>query len=350
MVAVLFFAVIVLVLSGLCSMTEAAILSLPWMRARVLADEHKPGAKVLLAVKQDIHTAVATIVILNNAVNIVGSIFVGQMVTRVFGDQWLGVFSGVLTLAIIVFSEIIPKTIGEHCRVNISLNTAGVLYVLMCIFKPFIKVVIFMTKPVRNANVKPSVTEKEIKAMLKFGRHIGTIEVDEETLINRVFKLNDLRARQMMKPIDQICALNLDKTLYEAKGEILQVPFSRIAVYEGEDIRNIRGVCQHRVLLREIANDNYEAKIKEFMLPPIYVNENERADNLLEKFRFYNQHLFFVVDRFRKIIGIITMEDILEELFGEILDEKDAAVTKPAHHPGFRLKMPQKDKGKSREI
>lgn len=323
MFSILFLVVFVLVSSGLCSMVEAAILSLPLIRARVLVEEGRPFAEDVLFIKEDIHTAVATIVILNNAVNIVGSIFVGQRVAGYFGIEWLGIFSGVLTFGIIVLSEIIPKTIGEHHKVSVSLTSAKVLRVCMFVFRPFIDVIIFLTSPLRKASGKPKITERDIKAMLSIGRDMGTIELDEETLITRVFKLNDLRARQMMKPIDRIFALPEEKTLEEAKNDILNAPYSRIAVYEKKDVRKIVGVCQNRVLLKEIAKDNYAKKIGHYMKRPIFVNENERADNLLEKFRFYNQHLFIVRDRFNKNIGIITMEDVLEELFGEIYDEKD---------------------------
>jgi len=127
----------------------------------------------------------------------------------------------------------------------------------------------------------------------------------------------------MMKPMEQICALSAERTLAEAKEDIIRAPYSRLAVYKDSEPHTIIGVCQHRVLLREIANDNYTAHIKDFMIKPIFVTENERADNLLEKFRFYHQHLFIVRDRFQKNIGIVTMEDVLEELFGEIYDEKD---------------------------
>jgi len=304
-------------------MVEAAVLSIPLMRVRVLYEEKRRFSQDLLLIKEDIHTAVATIVILNNAINIIGSIFVGHRVAGYFGSEWLGIFSAVLTFAIIILSEIMPKTIGESNKVPVSLWSAKSLRFLMWIFRPFITVVIFVIKPLRKASGKPTVTEKEIKAMLRLGRDIGTIELDEETLINRVFKLNDLRASQMMKPIEKICAFPADKTLREAKDEIINAPYSRLAVYEGNNVQNIIGVCQHRKLLREIANDNYDVKIKDCMVRPIFVSENERADNLLDKFRLFNQHLFIVRDSLNKNIGIVTMEDVLEELFGEIYDEKD---------------------------
>ena len=323
MLTILFLIVVVLITSGLCSMVEAAILSLSHVRARVLLEEKRRSASDVVKVKEDIHTAVATIVILNNAVNIVGSIFVGQCVSHRFGGEWLGIFSAALTFGIIVMSEIIPKTIGEQHKVTVSLASAKILRMFMLVFRPFILVIVFFLKPLRKGTGKPHVTEREIKTMLRIGRDSGTIEVDEETLINRVFKLNDLRASQMMKPIEKICALDQERTLQEAKDDIVNAPYSRLVVHKGDDACTVVGVCQHRILLREIALDHYSAQVKDFMSRPIFVNENERADNLLEKFRFYHQHLFFVRDKAKHIIGILTMEDVLEELFGEIYDEKD---------------------------
>jgi len=166
------------------------------------------------------------------------------------------------------------------------------------------------------------VTEEEIKMMLKLGRSEGTVEMDEELLCNRVFKLNDLRAVQIMKPIDQIYALPADKTLQEVKEAIINSKFSRIAVYDKNPLDFI-GITQHRVLLREIAKDNYQAHVRDFMTEPIFVDWLTKADTLLEKFQAYHQHLFIVQDSKGRDIGLVTMEDVLEELFGEIYDEKD---------------------------
>lgn len=312
----------ILLASGLCSMTEAAVLSLPLIRARILHEEKRKGARDLLFVKENIHAAVATIVILNNAINIIGAVFVGQMAANIFGNQFLGICSAVLTFAIIIISEVIPKTIGEHYKATVSLATAKILRILMWIFKPVVRLIAFTMHPFSGKSSRPWVTEEEIKILLRLGKDIGTVEVDEETLINRVFKLNDLTASQMIKPIDSIYILDAGKTLLEEKNQIINSPYSRIVVYDS-DRSNIVGVCQQRVLLKEIANDNYNAKINDFMSKPIFVNEKEKADSLLEKFRSYHQHLFIVKDKRDKNIGIITMEDVLEELFGEIYDEKD---------------------------
>ena len=143
-------------------------------------------------------------------------------------------------------------------------------------------------------------------------------------MCNRVFKLNDVKAYQIMKPIDQIYALEANKTLGELKDAIINSRFSRIAVYN-KNPRDFVGVVQHRILLREIAKDNYTARVKDFMSEPIFVNCETKADALLAKFQVYHQHLFIVQDSSGKDVGLVTMEDVLEELFGEIYDEKDIA-------------------------
>ena len=325
-IVVLLFLTIVFA-SALCSMSEAAILSLPLVRARMLYEQKKKNSKDLFFIKEHITDTIAAIVIVNNAINIVGSIFIGQQVTVRFGNQWLGVASTILTFSIIVISEIIPKTLGERYKSSLSLLFAKPLRVLLWLFRPMVMVITKTAKSFGKGSTSPKVTEDEIKMMLKLGRVEGTVEMDEEVLCNRVFKLNDVRAAQIMKPIDQIYALPADKALEEVKAAIINSRFSRIAVYD-KDPLDIVGMVQHRILLREIAKDNYKAKVKDFMVDPIFVNWFTKADSLLEKFQAYNQHLFIVQDADNKDVGLVTMEDVLEELFGEIYDEKD--MVKPA--------------------
>jgi CBS domain containing-hemolysin-like protein len=312
----------VLLVSGICSMTEAAILSLPFVKARILLEEKRKGSKFLFYIKENIHSAVATIVIVNNAVNIVGSIFIGQRVAQMFGNNWLGITSGVLTFSIIIFSEIIPKTIGEHYKIRISLISAEPLCIVMWLFKPVVAIADLVAMAFKRKFIPPKITEQEIKIMLKLGRAGGTIESDEETLCNRVFRLNDLKAHQMMKPMENVYALEEDVQLLESRDAIINSPYSRIPVYK-KDASNIVGMCQQRILLREMAKDNYQARVRGFMSRPIFVDENEKADTLLEKFQAYRQHAFIVRNKKKQNIGFLTMEDVLEELFGEIYDEKD---------------------------
>lgn len=296
------------------------------VRARVLHDEKRKHSVDLLYVKENIEYTIASIVIINNAINIVGSIFVGHQITLRFGNQWLGLASTVLTFSIIVASEIVPKTIGERYKVPLSLFFAKPLRMVVYFFRPLVKLIIRLTRPLVPNTRPPKVTEEEIKMMLKLGRAEGTVEMDEELLCNRVFKLNDVHASQIMKPIDQIYALPANKTLSEVKESIINSRFSRIAVYD-KDPMNFVGTVQQRILLREIAKDNYKDYVRDFMVKPIFVNSYMKADALLEKFQSSHQHLFIVQDFQNRDIGLVTMEDVLEELFGEIYDEKD--VIKP---------------------
>jgi len=322
MITVVILFISIIFLSALCSMSEAAILSLPLVRARILYEQKRKHSKDLLYIKENITHVITSIVIINNVINIVGSIFVGQQVASRFGSQWLGVACTVLTFSIIVVSEIIPKTVGERHKVALSLVLAKPLRVMMWFFQPMVDLLMNMIKTFIKEPKLPKVTEDEIKMMLKLGRVEGTVEMDEEVLCSRVFKLNDVRAVQIMKPIEQIYALPANKALAEVKAAVINARFSRIAVYD-KDPLDIVGMVEHRILLREIAKDNYQAYVRDFMVDPIFVNWFMKADALLEKFQAYHQHLFIVQDAEKKDVGLVTMEDVLEELFGEIYDEKD---------------------------
>ncbi len=317
--SILFFRVVLA--SGVCSLAESAILIIPLVRARILVEQKRKNSGDVLFLKENIRETIASIVIVNNAINIAGSIFIGQQVAHRFGDQWLGVASTVLTFTIIVVSEIIPKTFGERHKVSLSLFLAAPLRGLVWCFQPLVKVLTSLVRPLKG-HTFPKVTEEEIKMMLKLGRDAGTVEMDEEVLCRRVFRLNDRRAFQIMKPMDQTYALEAGKTLGELREAIIDLRFSRIVVY-GKTPKDIVGMVRHRVLLKEVAKDNYNAHVRDFMTPPIFVNWFTKADELLEKFQAYNQHLFIVRDVNGRDVGIVTMEDVLEELFGEIYDEKD---------------------------
>ncbi len=228
-----------------------------------------------------------------------------------------------MTLGIIICGEMIPKRIGEHYKVPVSLISAKPLKWIVWLCKPIVSLILRITDPwMHDPHGLHKVTEDEIKMMLRIGRDAGSVEMDEEVLCNRVFKLNDLRAFQLMKPTEQIYAFPAEKTLGELKEEIFNSKYSRIGVYEKE-LSNLVGLVQQRDLLKEISRDNDKITVKALMAKPVFVNWFMKADALLEKFQAYNQHLFFVQDTHGITVGIVTMEDVLEQLFGAIYDEKD---------------------------
>lgn len=321
MFSLIVFVFFIVSLSFLCSLSEAAILSVPHLRSRILVEQKRHGSRDLLYLKENMAMAVASLVIVSNCVNIVGSMFIGQQITLRYGNHWLGLISAILTFLIIFIGEVIPKAIGEHFKTPVALIVAKPVRLLLGILRPLVKASTLVVK-FFGGRKSPRVTEEEIKMMLKIGRDAGTVEMDEAELCNRVFHLNDLRASQVMKPIRQAYMLPADKTLQELKDKIVTSPYSRIIVYE-KNTSNIVGIVQHRILLREMSKDNLKSKIKAWMLKPIFVHHMMKTDALMEKFQSLHQHLFIVRDNAGKNIGLVSMEDVLEELFGEIYDEKD---------------------------
>lgn len=314
--------------SAFCSMSEAAILSLPLHKAKLLVEQKRHGAKEVLYLKENIALTISGLAILNNFINIMGSIYVGNQVTLRYGDHWIGAISALMTFSIIVFGEIFPKYFGERFHLYVSVLFSKPLSLLIFILGPIAKLFSLIAKSLTHREKVLKVTEEEIKFMLKLGRAEGTVEMDEETLCNRVFKLNDILAWQIMRPISDIYALPADRTLGELKTAVINSRFSRIGVYDN-DPQIMIGIVQQRMLLREIAKDNYRQKVRDFMVKPIFVAAGTKADDLLKKFQLYSQHLFIVRDAANKHIGLVTMEDVLEELFGEIYDENDRARLKP---------------------
>ncbi|MGK7917775.1 MAG: CNNM domain-containing protein, partial [Prochloraceae cyanobacterium] len=192
--------IVLIVISGsaLCALSETALLSVPRIKVRQLAQSKKPAALALLAIRQKINRPIATIVILNNIFNIVGSIVIGSLAAKVLGDAWLGLFSGILTFLIIIFGEIVPKTIGERYSQNISLIVALPVQFLTFLFTPVVWLVERVTAPFTRSKKIPTTNEAEIRFLTRIGFQEGVIENDEAEMIQRVFQLNDLTAADLM--------------------------------------------------------------------------------------------------------------------------------------------------------
>jgi CBS domain containing-hemolysin-like protein len=193
--------------SALCSGTETALLSVPLLKARQLAQSNKSAAVALYAIRQQINRPIATIVILNNLFNIVGSITIGSIAANVFGDALLGVFSGILTFSVIVFAEILPKTLAERYAVPIALMVAMPVRTVTWLFSPVVWLLERITAPFMARGQSPITNEAEIKLMAAIGHQEGIIEADEAEMIRRVFRLNDMKSVNIMTPgwLSPIC-------------------------------------------------------------------------------------------------------------------------------------------------
>ena len=319
-------AVLIMLLgSAICSGTETALLSVPILKARQLAQSRKPRAMALWAIRQKINRPIATIVILNNLFNIVGSIVIGSIAAEEFGDTLLGIFSGILTFLVIVFAEILPKTLAEQYAQPIALMVAIPMKGLTWIMTPFVWSLEHITAPFVRGTLHPTTNETEIKLLASIGYQEGIIEEDEAEMIRRVFRLNDITAADIMTPRVQLTYLSGDETIASLSSEILHSQHSRILVIEG-DIDHVQGIVLKYELLSALIEGDSTQPVSQLMRPVRFISETERADQLLQQFQSIREHLAVVVDEYGGVSGVVTLEDVLEELTGEIVDETDRNV------------------------
>lgn len=322
MAQLIFTVLAVLTLSALCSGSEAALFSVPLVKARQLAQNKNRSALALMAIRENMSRPIASIVILNNVANIVGSIVVGTLAADVLGSTWLGLFSGILTLLVIIFSEIIPKTLGERFADRIALIVAQPVQLLTWLFTPLVWSIEQLTKPITRGKTSPTTNEAEIKLLAKIGQQEGIIEDDEFEMIQHVFRLNDVTAGDLMSPRVVMTYLHSNETLGAVKDFVIYSPHSRI-ITVGETVDDVEGVLLKDELLTAIIHNKENTPLSELAHEVLMVPEGIRGDALLNVFRQRRQHLAVVIDEFGGVGGVVTLEDVLETLTGEIIDETD---------------------------
>ena len=321
MLAIVVAVISVILGSAFCSATETALLSISPIRVRQLAQSKKPATLALAGIRNKINRPIATIVILNNIFNIVGSIVIGTLTS----ERWLGLVSGVLTFLIIIFAEIFPKTLGQRYAEQFCLVVAIPVKFLTVIFTPLVWILERITSPLTKGNTIPTTNEAEIKFLTNIGYQEGVIEDDEAEMIQRVFQLNDLTAADLMTPRIIITYLKGDLTLAECQTEIVKSQHTRILVID-DAIDNVTGLVLKDQLLTTMINGDNEQKIADLVRQVRFVPESIRADKLLKVFQETREHLAVVLDEYGGVAGVVTLEDVLEVLTGEIVDETDRSV------------------------
>ena len=317
---------IVLVGSGICSGSETALLSIPLLRVRQMAQNSKsPAVSALLSIRQHISRPIASLVIFNNIFNIVGVLVVGRIADSVFNNTALTLFSAALTFLIIVFGEVLPKTLGERYAEQIGVAIAIPVGGLTVLFAPVVWLLEHVTAPLTKGGKRPITDESEIKLLTVLGYQEGLIEDDEVEMIDRVFRLNDLKAADIMTPRVAITFLPGNAILQEIQDEIIRSQHTRILVIE-DDLDHVIGVALKAELLTALVQGKGDMPIRNVMRQVRYVPDTERTDLLIKTFQSLREHLMVVVDEYGGVSGVVTLEDTLEVLTGEIVDETDRNV------------------------
>ncbi len=321
----LFYLLLLLILSGVFSGSETALVALSIGRAEGLLREGRHGAAALYQLKKDPSRMLTTILIGNNLVNIAASVMATVIATRWFGSAGPGIAVGVLTILILVFGEITPKSLATRYSERISLFIAPLLLAFMRLIYPVVWLFGHFTAWVHRLSGQegdPTVTESELISMLEYGEKEGTIEHDERKMIERVFEFNDLRVRDVMTPHTGVFALDGSLTVREALPLVTQATYSRIPIYETHRDR-LRKVLYLRDLMAAVALDDLDTPVADIAHEPLYTSQYQAIDELFAQMRREKRIFSIVVDEYGVVRGVVTLEDLLEELVGEIYDESD---------------------------
>ena len=292
----------------------------------ILSKKNPASGKSLEKLKDNISRPLAAILSLNTIANTVGAAGVGAVTYNLLGSKWVAIMSGILTLSILIFSEIIPKTIGAHYWKKLAIPSSYMIRVLIVIMYPFVVMLEVLSNWLKPEEKQDIVTKEDVIAMAEIGEDEGTIEEDESTIIENLLRLDNITAEEVLTPRSVVYALQKDLTVRQALDEYDNIIFSRIPVYD-KDLDEITGLVRRDNLLNSKAEDQFDVTMEELSEPVHIVNEKESVGSILDEFVRRREHLFIVKDEFGQFVGIITLEDAIETLLGvEIVDETDSVV------------------------
>jgi CBS domain containing-hemolysin-like protein len=317
---------IALIVSALCSICEAVLYSVPPGHVEVLARDNKRSGLILKQLKKDIEQPITAILTLNTIANTMGAAVAGASAAAVFGEQYLGWFSAVFTIAILLFSEILPKTAGVTYAKVLAPWIALPLAWLVKILTPLIWLCRAVTQIIPRRGGEVLVSAKEIQAIANLSRKSGAIEPEQEKVIANILQLQNVTARQVMTPRTVTFSLSENLTVAEAREMKNQWnQHSRAPVYD-KDPDDVVGIVLRKDVFLDDSSEQSNLRLSDLIHPVHFVPETAPLNRLLVDFFERRQHLFVVVDEYGSVTGVISMEDIIEEIVGrEIIDESDKA-------------------------
>lgn len=314
-----------LAVSFLCSVLEAVLLSTPMSFISVKESEGSRAALRLKQYKTNIDKPIAAILSLNTIAHTIGAAGVGAEAVKIFGEASFGIVSAILTLLILVLSEIIPKTIGASYWRRLALPSASTIHVLVIITYPLVWLSEYITRMFSSNEEQLSVSREEVSAMVAVASEEGVLKADESKIIQNTIKLNNISAEDIMTPNPVVVAVPEDMNVREFFDKV-ELTYSRIPVYrENRDF--ITGYVLKSTVLEMVAKDRFKTRMADIKRPILTFGEDEKVFNIWEKMLEKKEHISTVCDKYGCLRGIVTMEDVIETMLGrEIVDEVDTAV------------------------
>lgn len=314
--------VILLVLSAFFSASEVAFVSLSDAKVETMVKKGVRRASQIKALKKNPRRLLVTILVGNNIVNIAAASLATVVASRFFASGAIGIATGVMTLLVLIFGEIVPKSYATNHNQRFAIFSSPFLTLLTWILFPFVIIFEGITTLVAGKHRPEVISEEELKAMAKAGAKQGTIEKDERAMLERLFEFNDIMAEDIMTPRVQINTIEDTASIETAAQIIRSHPHTRYPIIK-ESPDDVIGFVHARDVLMSYIAEKEETSIKDIIHPILRVPKQLRIDDLLKEFQKAQVHMAVVLDEYGGTEGVVTLEDVIEELVGEIADEHD---------------------------
>ncbi len=311
---------VLLLLSGFFSSAETALFSISMTRARHIAKENGSASVLILSMKEKPHELLSTILIGNNLVNVGSAALATSVAMELVASKAVGIATFVMTLLILVFGEIIPKSLATNHNVSVARLVIFPIYWLSFLFYPAIKILDFIPMLTGRADGNPTVTEEELMTIVEVVEEEGEIKEAEKELIHNIFEFDKTSASEIMTPRADMFVIDVSDPV--DLSDIIQRGYSRIPVID-DQIDDIIGIVNVKDLFSQQVLSDEAPDLKRIMRKPYFVPESKKVDTLLHQFKNGKHHMAVVVDEHGGVEGVITLEDVIEEIVGEITDETD---------------------------
>ncbi|MDH5253568.1 MAG: hemolysin family protein [Nitrospira sp.] len=316
-------------LSAVISTAEIGFFAVNETRLRALAQNGDKRAAKALQLRSDPQKLFSTILVGDRLVSVAIPMFATFITLNFYGgknvfEEAIAIMVGILTFVLLVSVDVIPKTLAAKFAVPVTLNMAYPVYWVQIFLQPILFVMVPLIHKLTGGKglTLPLVTEEELKIMLDEGGKAGALEFEEVKMIKNVFQLKDITAEDAMTPRIYVFSLDGSLRLKEAQELLYGSKYSRIPVYDGT-LDNITGILYKSKALTELAQGRSEARLRDIAHPPLFVPAGKTADDLMKQFQQEKRHMGIVVNEFGGVMGLVTLEDLLEEVVGEIVDETD---------------------------
>lgn len=319
--------VFLVAMSAVFSSSETAITSVSKIKVRQLDQKDNKNAHLLKKLHDNMQTTISTILIGNNIVNIAASSIATILFTNIFHQNGALISTVVMTVFVLIFGEVLPKTIAQYKNKSVALKFSRFIYFLTLVFKPIVKVLNLLTRLIIKLFVgededSSTLTEEELKTLVEVSEEEGVLKNQETEIMINALELKETLAVDIMTPRTSMASVDIEDAESDLKEIIKNITYSRIPVYE-DSIDDIIGVLHIKELAHKIIEDDRDFKVRDILKPAFYAYEYIPVVDLFKQMRTKNISISIIIDEYGGTSGIVTMEDILEELVGEIDDEYD---------------------------